>query len=80
MDDQPGWGRSRKAKQQRLPGMASDRCGGIDWDRHPAWTESMRAALQERQATGGKWFSLIDRMWDPRLLRKAWARLHAQLP
>ncbi|MGA2262485.1 MAG: group II intron reverse transcriptase/maturase, partial [Acidobacteriota bacterium] len=79
MDDQPGWGRSRKAKQQRLPGMANGRCGGIDWDRHPAWTESMRAALQERQATGGKWLSLIDRMWDPRLLRKAWERLNQRV-
>ena len=79
MDVQPGWGRTRKAKQQRLPGMANDRWGGIEWDRHPAWTESMRAALQERQATGGKWFSLIDRMWDPRLLRKAWERLNQRV-
>lgn len=79
MDVQPGWGRTRKAKQQRLPGMANDRCDGIEWDRHPAWTESMRAALQVRRATGGKWFSLIDRMWDPRLLMKAWERLNQRV-
>ncbi len=79
MDDQPSWGRTRKGKQQNLPGMVNDRWGGTEWDRHPAWTESMRAALATRQESGGKWFSLIDRMWDARLLWKAWERLNQRV-
>ncbi len=66
-------------KQERLPGMANDRCGGKEWACHPAWTESMRAALKTRRESGGKWFSLIDRMWDPRLLRGAWERLDGRV-
>jgi len=72
---EPGWGRIRRMKQESLPLEANDRCGGIEWDRHPAWTESMRGALKTRQESGGKWFSLIDRMWDRRLLQAAWERL-----
>lgn len=69
------WGRIRRMKQQSLPTEANDRCGGIDWSRYPAWTESMRAALRTRQESKGKWFSLIDRMWDRRQLQAAWDRI-----
>ena len=62
MGDETVWGRVGKTKQQRLPGMANDRCGGIDRNRYPAWTESMRAALETRRETGGKWYRLIDRI------------------
>jgi hypothetical protein len=61
MGERAKWGRIRKMKQQTLPGMASDRCGGLDWSRHPAWTEPMRAALETRRASRGKWFSLKER-------------------
>jgi len=73
------WGRVGKMKQESLPGMVNDRCGGTEWSRHPAWTESMRAALKTRRESGGKWFSLIDRMWDPRLLKAAWERLDGRV-
>ena len=79
MGTELSWGRVRRMKQESLPLKASDRCGGMDWSHHPAWTESMRAALKTRQESGGKWFSLIDRMWDPRLLQGAWERLNRRV-
>ena len=37
------------------------------------WTERMRATL-ERGITGGKWYSLMDKVWDEGTLRMAaWA-------
>jgi hypothetical protein len=69
------WGRVDGTKQQGMPERVNDFCGGIeDWSRHPAWTEIMRTALRTRRESGGKWFSLIDRMYDPRLLWAAWVR------
>jgi len=79
MVTEPSWGRNRRMKQESLPLKANDRCGGMDWSHYPAWTESMRAALKTRQESGGKWFSLIDRMWDPRLLQAAWERLNRRV-
>lgn len=79
MVTEPSWGRIRRMKQESLPLKANDRCGGMDWSHYPAWTESMRAALKTRQESGGKWFSLIDRMWDPRLLQAAWERLNRRV-
>lgn len=79
MGFEPSWGRVRRMKQESLPIKANDRCGGMDWSRHPAWTESMKGALKTRQESGGKWFSLIDRMWDPRWLQAAWERLNRRI-
>jgi RNA-directed DNA polymerase len=76
MRDVNEWGRVSETKQEDLPVTVSDCCGGItDWSRHPAWTERMRAALRTRQESGGKWFSLIDRIYDEGQLRLAWERL-----
>ena len=76
MRNVPEWGRVKKAKQEGLPEKASDYCGGItEWNHHPAWTERMRAALKINRETGGKWFSLIDRVYDPRQLQAAWVRI-----
>ncbi len=79
METDPGWGRIRRMKQERLPATANDRCGGIDWSHHPVWTGPMRAALKTRQESGGKWFSVIDRMWIPELLKAAWERLYRRV-
>ena len=79
MAEDTRWGRvaDMTTKQKALLARANDCCGGsINWYRHPAWTEAMRAALATRRALGGKWFSLIDRMYDPRWLGAAWARLN----
>ena len=79
MGTEPSWGRIRRMKQEDLPLKANDRCGGMDWSHHPAWTESMIAALWARQESGGKWFSLIDRMWEEKLLRAAWERINRRV-
>ena len=79
MVTEPSWGRIRRRKQESLPLKANDRCGDMDWSRHPAWTGPMRAALKTRQESGGKWFSLIDRVWDPGLLKAAWERLYRRI-
>lgn len=69
------WGRVEKAKQQALP-WANDRGGGIrKWDRYPAWTEAMRAALGQRRGPKSKWFSLVNRMTEERQLEAAWQRI-----
>lgn len=80
MRDVPEWGRVIKAKQEGLPETVSDYCGGISkWSHHPAWTERMRAALKTRRGSRGKWFSLIDRIYDPRQLQLAWGRLDRRI-
>ena len=79
MADEIRWGRVGDAttKQKALLARANDCCGGSNNRyRHPAWTEAMRAALGRRRATGGKWFSLIDRMYDSRLMGAAWERVN----
>ena len=40
------------------------------------WTERMLSAL-ENGVTGGKWFSLIDKVWAPATLELAWAKVRA---
>lgn len=72
----PRWGRTRKVKQEELPYEANDCCRGLKWSLYPAWTEAMREALGKNRGPRRKWFSLIDRMWDPRQLRAGWERLN----
>ncbi len=74
-----GWGRVEKRKQESLPLEANDHCGGIKWERHPAWTDAMREGLKTRQASKEKWFSLINRMWDRRHLQSAWERIEKRV-
>jgi RNA-directed DNA polymerase len=40
------------------------------------WTERMLSAL-ENGVKGGKWFSLIDKVWAPATLALAWAKVQA---
>ena len=40
------------------------------------WTERMLAAL-ENGVQGGKWYSLIDKVTDAKVLRAAWERVEA---
>lgn len=80
MDNVAEWGRVKGAKQEEVSDKTDDYCGGIrEWSRHPAWTESMRAALRKFRESGGKWFSMIDRMYSPRLLKAAWERLNQRV-
>ena len=42
-----------------------------EWVETSVWTERMLAALGNG-VKGGKWFSLIDKVWNPRTLEAAW--------
>ena len=44
------------------------------WVEASVWTEGMLAAL-ENGVKGGKWYSLIDKVWDKDTLRLAWWRV-----
>lgn len=46
------------------------------WVEPCVWTERMLTAL-ENGVKGGQWFSLIDKVWDERNLRAAFARVKA---
>lgn len=47
------------------------------WVDREVWTERMLAAL-ENGVRGGKWFSLIDKVYDLRTLQRAWAGVRAR--
>ena len=44
------------------------------WVEPGVWTERMLTAL-EKGVKGGKWFSLMDKVYSPKNLRSAWARV-----
>src|SRR5690554_3406607 len=44
------------------------------WVEPAVWTERMLTAL-ERGVKGGKWFSLIDKVYDPRNLQASWEKV-----
>jgi len=46
------------------------------WVETAVWTERMRAAL-DNGVKGGKWFSLMDKVYAPANLQAAWARVRA---
>ena len=54
-----------------LPTKAGDRWG---WVEHSVWNPRMLSAL-ERGVKGGKWFSLIDKIYSPENLASAHARV-----
>jgi len=45
-----------------------------EWAEPSVWTESMLTAL-EKGVKGGKWFSLIDKVWDERNLRASFEKV-----
>ena len=50
------------------------RRGRYSWVEACVWTDRMLAAL-ENGVKGGKWFSLIDKVYAPRTLEAAWKRV-----
>lgn len=46
------------------------------WTEESIWTENMLVAL-ENGVKGGKWFSLIDKVYDLRTLKAAWKKVRA---
>ena len=67
-------------KQENPPPVpATDKQGGEvrarwAWSEAAVWTEPMLTSL-ERGVKGGKWFSLIDKVWNPRSLEAAWRKV-----
>mgnify|MGYP001298740439 FL=1 len=54
--------------------VASNRPEGWGWIDRSIWTDSMLAALVNG-VRGGKWFSLIDKVYRPATLRSAWQQV-----
>ena len=54
--------------------VASNRPEGWGWVDRSIWTDSMLAALGNG-VRGGKWFSLIDKVYRPATLRSAWQQV-----
>mgnify|MGYP001766040068 CR=1 FL=1 len=54
----------------------STRARDWDWVDRTIWTERMLAAL-ENGVQGGKWFSLIDKVYRPATLAAAWEQVRA---
>lgn len=46
------------------------------WAEPSVWTDRMLAAL-ENGVKGGKWFSLVDKVWNPANLRASWEKVKA---
>ena len=64
-----------------VPEMAkqeAEACNPVRWDWVEAsvWTERMLAALGNG-VKGGKWYSLVDKVYNPRTLRAAWKKVAA---
>jgi RNA-directed DNA polymerase len=57
-------------------GADTDRANRWSWVEASIWSERMLAAL-ENGVRGGKWFSLIDKVYAPRTLQLAWQRVWA---
>ena len=49
---------------------------GWEWVEASVWTERMLAALGNGMK-GGKWYSLIDKVYHPRTLKAAWKKVAA---
>ena len=67
----------REAQPSRVG--ASPRRGGEirarwAWVEPSVWTDRMLAAL-ENGVKGGKWYSLMDKVYDPQNLRAAWKKV-----
>ena len=66
------------AKLPQVPAMAKQgrqiQARDWSWVEASVWTERMLAAL-DNGVTGGKWFSLIDKVYRPATLQAAWGRV-----
>ena len=55
---------------------AETRAGKWSWVEASVWSERMLAAL-ENGVKGGKWFSLVDKVYRIETLRAAWHKVRA---
>jgi RNA-directed DNA polymerase len=73
MPEQRSTESAEEAKQGAEMLRASRNWAGVEAG---AWTERMLSALGN-SVTGGKWYSLIDKVYAPATLEYAWKRVHA---
>jgi RNA-directed DNA polymerase len=69
---------AKQGPAPEVPARATQGAEARDWSWVEAtiWTERMVSAL-ENGVTGGRWFSVIDKVYAPRTLAAAWARVRA---
>lgn len=73
---------SERTREEEPPGVpARDKQGGEElWQRHKAergvWSQGMLEAL-ERGVKGGKWFSLIDKVYAEKTLAVGWEKVRS---
>jgi RNA-directed DNA polymerase len=81
MAGQEGGGVQDRPKQQSA-GSAAQATQGAEaahrysWAEASVWTERMLSALANG-VKGGKWFSLMDKVYAPKTLAAAWSKVHA---
>ena len=70
--------RMKQGKAPAVPEKAKQGAEARDWSWVEAcvWTDRMVSAL-ENGVKGGRWFSLIDKVWAPATLEAAWERVWA---
>ena len=70
--------RERRECRKRLSKVADKTIAGGSWAQIEAsmWTERMLSALGNG-VKGGKWFSLIDKVYAPKTLMAAWTKVQA---
>jgi RNA-directed DNA polymerase len=70
--------RGQAMKAPAVPARATQGAEARDWSWVEAcvWTDRMVSAL-ENGVKGGRWFSLIDKVWAPATLEAAWERVWA---
>lgn len=64
------------AEEAKRGAEADARSRDWSWVEASVWTERMVSAL-ENGVRGGRWFSLMDKVWAPATLQAAWARVRA---
>ena len=78
-------GHKPEATQVTAPSVSKTTTQGADnqepsrwwWVESGVWTERMLAAL-DNGVKGGKWFSLMDKVYAPRTLELAWSRVQGK--
>jgi RNA-directed DNA polymerase len=65
---------TRPTEVANKPKQAGEIRSRWEWTEPSVWTENMLTAL-ERGVKGGKWFSLIDKVWDERNLRASFDKV-----
>ena len=79
-------GQEERYEQNRLMGQetestvpirAKQDSATLEWVETSVWTERMLATL-DRGVKGGKWFSLIDKVYKPKTLWRAWQQVKSK--